>query len=261
MKTRLLLLLPLLAACVSVDSTEHCVQTRYGTIIENQMKPGLHFSPIADATCFSLTDQNYPADSAEHVEAQTSDPVTIDGDVTIVYRYEHVVELFKDKRSTRAAETEVRNAIREGFRTAMAGWSIEDLFSSRRAAFADSVRVHIQRKLDKRANIRQVYVRALKAPQQIEQARIAAARQAQILDQARKQKTIDSTNAVSTLFAQEMSAKANRLQMEALAASPQALQLKSMEALANGLANMCKGVTTCIVGGNVVDKFLAGGKQ
>lgn len=265
MRKTLIFLTILLAACTSVDSTEHCVLTRYGDVVKDKMGNGLTWTPIADATCFPLTDQKFPdAGQPTTIEASTADPVRVGGELEIVYAYANIPELFKEKRTHAAAHSDVISAVASGYSDAMAAWKIDGLFSGRQSEFGDSVAAHIQKKLGKLGalvTIKRVYVRNLRPPQQIEQARTAAAQQAQILEKARTQKTIDSTEAVSELFKQEMSAKANKAQNEALATSPQALQLKVAEAMAGGLRDMCKGASTCIVGGTVLDQFLAGVKR
>ena len=97
-----LLPLVLLVACERVDVTEHCVMTRYGKVVQERMEPGLKWMPIADATCFPLTEQNFPEQgSVETITAQTADPLTVQGDVAIVYSYDPatVYEVFTEKRS------------------------------------------------------------------------------------------------------------------------------------------------------------------
>ena len=97
------------AGCTSVDTTEHCVLTRYGRIIEPRMGTGLNFTPLAKATCFSMTDKNFPEHGGkETMEAQTRDPITVVGDVGIVYSFDPatILKLFEDKRTPEAAESE-----------------------------------------------------------------------------------------------------------------------------------------------------------
>ncbi len=174
-----LLILMAAMACTSVDSTEHCIETRYGAITKEKMGQGLNSTLTTEANCFSLTDQNFPANAEgkEPIEAQTRDPVTVIGDVSIVYAFDPatIVSVFNAKRSQVAVEVEIQNAIRSGYRSALAGWSVADIFSNRRAALDDSVRAHIQRKIGERAVIRTVFVRDVKVPPAIEQARIEAA--------------------------------------------------------------------------------------
>lgn len=255
------LVLTLALACTSVDTTEHCVLTRYGKVIEPKMGTGINFTPLANATCFSMTDKNYPESGGkETMEAQTADPITVVGDVSIVYAYDPatVTKLFEDKRTPEAAESEVLNAVREGYRNALAGWTVSQIFSGNRSALSDSVRAHIQRKLGDRARIKQVFIRDIKAPQQIEAARIQAAKQAQVLDQAQKQYAIDSVNARARVMGAEADAQAKRLEAAAYSGNRELLQLRIAEAHARALAEACKGVTTCVIGGSVMDTWKPG---
>ncbi len=248
----------LLAACTSVDTTEHCVLTRYGKVIEPRMSTGINFTPVSKATCFTMTDRNYPdAGGKETMEAQTADPITITGDVSIVYAFDPstITQLFEDKRTPEAAEAEVLNAVREGYRNALASWTVSQIFSLNRAALSDSVRVNIQRKLGNRAVIKQVFIRDIKAPEQIETARIEAAKQAQVLDQAQKQFVIDSVRARGRLMTAQAEMESKRLEAEAYSQNRELLQLRIAEAQARGLAEACKGVQTCVIGGSVMDAW------
>jgi hypothetical protein len=246
------------AACTSVDTTEHCVLTRYGKVVDPKMSTGINFTPLADATCFTMTERNYPGNGAEKevIEAQTQDPITVSGDVAVVYKYDPatITRVFEEKRTPEAAEAEIINAIREGYRNALSQWTIAEVFANR-AALSDSVRQHIQRKIGNRAQIVNVFVRDIKAPPQIEEARIQAARQAQVLDQAQKQFVIDSVNARGRLMAAQAEAEAKRLEGAAYAANRDLLQLRIAEAQSRGLAEACKGVQTCVIGGSVMDTW------
>ena len=246
-----------LVACTSVDSTEHCVETRYGKVVNEKMSTGLNPTILTTATCFTMTERNYPAGGAkEMITAQTQDPITVEGDVAIVYKYDPatITQVFVEKRTPEAAEAEILNGIREGYRNALSSWTIAEIFQNR-AALSDSVRGHIQRKIGNRAIITNVFVRDIKAPQAIEQARIAAAQQAQVLDKAQKQFTIDSVNARAQVMTAQASAEAKRLEAASYATNPALLQLEIAKANAEGLARACAGpqVTTCVIGGTTAD--------
>ena len=248
------------AACTSVDSTEHCVLTRYGKVVDAKMSTGMNFTPLANATCFTMTEKNFPErGDKEVIEAQTQDPITIAGDVAVVYKYDPatISRVFEEKRTPDAAEAEILNGIREGYRNALSQWTISEVFADR-ASLSDSVRTNIQRKLGNRAIIKQVFIRDIKAPEQIETARIEAAKQAQVLDQAQKQFVIDSVNARGRLMAAQSEAEAKRLEGAAYAQNRDLLQLRIAEAQARGLAEACKGVQTCVIGGSVVDTWRGG---
>lgn len=243
-----LILLVLLAACTTVEQTEHCLLTRYGNVIEDKMDPGIHWTPFTQARCFTLTDQNFPRDAAEKetMEAQTKDPMTVTGDVAIVYSFDptNIKAVYLEKRSEEAAEVQILNAIRDGYRSALAGWTVNDIFSAQRSFLGDSVRIHIQRKLGALATVKQVYIRDIKVPPAIESARVAATQQALILDKAQKQLAIDSMNARGQIIVAEATSRAKQLEAQSYTSNPKLLDVQIAEAM----ANLCKGVTTCIIG-------------
>lgn len=249
----------LLGGWTVVDSTEHCVETRYGRVVNRKMGTGLNFTPFSEATCFSMTEQNFPngREARETMEAQTADPITVTGDVALVYAYDPatIFEVFMEKRSPDAVETEIRNAIREGYRNALSSWTVGEIFSERRAALSDSVRVHIQRKIGNRAQIQQVFVRDIRIPESIEAQRIAAAEQAQILDRARKQFVIDSVNASAQVLRARAEAEARDLQARSYASNPQLMQLDMMKAWAEGISDACANTQNCVLGGSVLDTW------
>lgn len=250
-----------LGAWTVVDSTQHCVETRYGKVIERKMDTGLNFTPFSEATCFSMTEQNFPrhAEDKETMEAQTRDPITVIGDVAIVYAYDPatIFSVFVEKRSDQAVETEIRNAIREGYRNALSSWTVAEIFSQNRPLLADSVRMHIQRKLGDRAVVQQVFVRDIRIPEQIEKQRILAAEQAQVLDRARKQFVIDSVNAAGEVLKARAFAEAKDLQARAYEANQRLIELDMIKEWAGGIKEACKGVGTCVLGGSVMDAWRA----
>jgi regulator of protease activity HflC (stomatin/prohibitin superfamily) len=247
--------LVLLAACTSVDQTEHCVLTRYGKVEEEKMENGLNFTPFSHAECFTLRDQNFPAaadsDHKETITAQTRDPLTVTGDIAIVYSFDpnSIPKLYLEKRTQDAAELVILNAVRDGYRSALASWSVADIFSARRGELSDSVRAHIQRKLtDPRignlAIIKQVFVRDIKVPEAIESARIASTQQAQRLAQAQQQLAIDSMHARGNIITAEAQARANQLTAQSYSSNPKLLDLE----IAKALSNLCGKSTTCVIG-------------
>ena len=273
-----------LIGSTTVDATEHCVMTRFGNPIEEQMNTGWSFMLIAEKTCFPLTVQNFPSDPQQPIplQAQTADPLTITGDVAIEWSYDPlaIYDVFLEKRSHLAAEAVVYNAIREGYRTAMAGWYVEcddgvsddcmEIFSSERVYLADSVKAHIERKLVTErgvplARISNVFIRDIDTPATIEQMRIAAVRQAQVLDSVRTQFTIDSVSSARDLMQQTNAATAARLEAQAYAANQQLLQLRIAEAMAAGMAQACSGsqIQVCVLGGSVMDTWtnMAGNRR
>lgn len=267
-----ILLLAAAACTTSVDSTEHCTLTRYGTITERKMSTGLHFTPISTATCFSMVDHNFPTnkEGKEVIAAQTADPITIDADLSVIYSYDPATidSVFLEKRSAEQAEIEVLNAVRAGYRNAIAGWTVAQIFSNRRPALDDSVRVAIQRKIGRKAIIKQVFLREIRAPEAIEQARIAAAQQAQVLDRQQKQYIIDSVKArtqvinakaeaEATVANARANAEATKMQGESYQKTPALLKLE----VARAMAGICEGVTNCILGGSVMDTWKGLGEK
>jgi regulator of protease activity HflC (stomatin/prohibitin superfamily) len=242
----------LTAACTNVHQTELCVGTRYGKVVEEKMDVGPNITMFEDANCFSLTDQNFPADpgSKETMTAQTKDPMTVEGDVAIVYAFDpaSVYDIFLEKRSAGAAEVQIMNAIRDGYRSAIAGWTVFDISSARRAALGDSVLAHIQAKLrtpkGMLAVIKQVYIRDIRVPRAIEDARIEATKQELIYNQAKKQLAIDSMNARGKIITAQAQAEANRLTSISYASNPKMLDLE----IAKALAGLCGKATTCVIG-------------
>ena len=98
-------------------------------------------------------------------------------------------------------------------------------------------------------------MRDIKVPQQIEQARIQAAQQAQVLDKALKQFTIDSVNARAVVIAAQASSEATRLSAQSYITNPKLLELEIAKAYADGLKEACKGVQTCVIGGTIMDSW------
>lgn len=251
-------------ACFAVvDSTEHCIETRYGDVTNSHVKTGLTSTITTDLTCFKITDQNYPEGrgETEKFEAQTSDPVTITGQISAVYTYRDIPGLFRDKRTPEAAEVQALNALREALGVATQQRSIQELFGPGRASFGDSVRAIAQRKAGSHIEFKAVFVNNLHAPPAIESARIAAAKKEQELDQAKKQLQIDSANARGMIIKAEADARRQELEAKALSTSPEYLKLKAAEAVAKGLGQVCAKSSTCIIGGSVMDTWKTGVPQ
>ena len=268
MATRCAVLVALFAmgACATVDETEWCAKTRYGKVIEEQVETGLHIAIIHDFTCFDMTERIYPDGEGEDggvetMDAQTRDQLTIEGDVSVVVLLNPAImsETFRDKRRPAAIDSEIRSAIRNGYRDAFAGWSVNEIFSSQRSALSDSVQAHIQRKLGDMASVERVYVRELSVPPQIEAARIEASQQENLYIAATRKAQIDSVNAWAEIQKLSAQAEGQRLMAVALDQSPGLLGLRAAEAMAAGLAQACQGVQTCILGGDVMQRFLAAG--
>lgn len=251
-------------ACATVDETEWCAETRYGRVVEEAVSTGLHGALISEYTCFDMTERLYPSPDEEEVEtmeAQTRDQLTLVGDVSVttILNEASMSQTFRDKRRPAAVDAEIVAGIRSGYRNAVAGWTVSEIFSDRRAFLADSVRVHIQRSLGDLATVLRVYVRDMAVPEQIERARIQASARENELIAAQRQAQIDSVQAWGEVQKLAAEAEGQRLMATALEQSPGLLQLRAAEALAGGLSKACQGVQTCILGGDVMQRFLAAG--
>lgn len=251
----------LASACTTVDTTEHCILTRYGEVVNKQMSAGINFTPISKATCFKMVEHNYPGGNdkdgqpmAEVMDAQTSDPITVTGEVALVYAYDPVTiyQVFMEKRSPEQVEIEITNSIRSGYRAAIGKFSVAELFSNRER-FSDSVKVAIQRQIGHRAKITNLFIRKIEVPKVIEDARIAAATQAQILDRQLKEVAIAEAKSKSVVMLAEGDAKANQLRAQSYSSNPKLLDLEIAKANAEGFAQVCKGTNTCILGGSLAD--------
>lgn len=256
-----------LAACSRVDQTEYCVKTNYGNVSDKDLKPGLVFtgSPGAELTCFSMTDQNFPekhdgddSSSTLIMNVQTGggeQPLTIQVEVSGVYAFDPttIYSVFLAKRNEPAAEVEVFNSIQEGTRAAFGQWTVNEIFSGQRADLSDSLKAHIQRKLGTRAIMKNVFVKNIQLPAAIENARIAAAQQAQVLSKAQQQFVIDSQNARGVIMKAEADARANELRGQSYQSNAKLLDLEIAKVWSEGLGNACREATTCIIGGQVMD--------
>ncbi len=147
------------------------------------------------------------------------------------------------------------NAIKEAIGAVTTQRTIADVFGAGRATYGDSIKAFAQRKAGPNIVIKSIFINNLKAPKEIETARILAAKKDQERDAALKQLTIDSANAQGTLIKANASAASARLEAQALEQSPAVLKLKTAQAMAAGLGNACAKATTCIIGGTALDKF------
>lgn len=269
------LLLPFLAGCnsTSVASNEECIQIRLGKVQNDgkKLSDGFKLFFVSEARCFDMTEQNFPSlenQSEEQasltMEAQTKGPdvVTVQGDVSAVYQLVrgHANEIYQSKGTEDQLEQELFAAIREGYRSGIAQFSMMELFGPRRVEVGDTIKSHIERKMDRSGliDLRAIYVRNIKAPPQIEQARIDASAQQQLLEKTRTEFQIDSIEAMKTVVTAQAQAERIRLEAQSYDRSPGLLRLREIEALSEAWKTLCNGTQTCIIGGNVVDQFMSG---
>lgn len=251
-------LVALLAACTTVDQTEHCVGVRYGSVIEKRMETGLNATVFEHARCFSLQAQNYPLakGQGEEFSAATSDPVEITGKVAAQYQFQNIDQLYIQKQSEDNATTQMHNALRDAITTATAMFTIDQMFGPHRAAFNDSVKAIAQRKAGDNIKFVTIYLTDLQPPPSIAKARVVAAQKESELSAARRQLGIDSAQARGVIIKAEADATRQRLEAQALATSPEVLKLRAAQAMAEGMKDICGKAQTCIIGGNVLDKWL-----
>jgi len=270
------MLLPFMVACnaTSVASNEECIQIRWGKVQNDGQKlnDGFKMYLVSEARCFDMTEQNFPAGldgeiSSESVtmEAQTRGPdvVTVRGDVSAVYQLVRgrANEIYQSKGDEEQLEQELFAAIREGYRSGIAQFSMMELFGPRRVEVGDTIKAHVERKMDRSGliDLRAIYVRDIKAPQIIEDARVKASAQQQLLEQTRTEFQIDSIEAMKTVITAQAAAERIRLEAQSYNNAPGLLRLREITAQSEAWKSICSGVTTCIIGGNVVDKFFTGG--
>lgn len=261
MYRRTLLLVPLiaaLAACTTVDQTEHCVGVRYGSVVEKKMETGLNATIFTHARCFSLQEQNYPKEKgqSEAFSAATRDPVELTGNVAAVFQLRNIDALYLEKQSEENATTQMHNALRDAITTATAMFTIDQMFGPHRAAFNDSVKAIAQRKAGENIVFKSIFLTDLQPPKAIADARIVAAKKETELQAAQRQLQIDSATANGVVIRARADAERQRLEAQALAVSPEVLKLRAAQAMAEGLKEMCGRAATCIIGGNVLDKWL-----
>lgn len=259
----LLSMAALVAACTTVDQTEHCVGVQYGKVTEKRMDVGLNLTIIEHARCFSLQAQNYPSTKGggESFSAATRDPVELTGKVSAVYQFQNIDRLYIEKQSEENATTQMHNALRDAITTATAMFTIDQMFGPHRAAFNDSVKAIAQRKAGDDIKFVTIYLTDLQPPKAIAEARIVAAQKETELQTAKNQRIIDSVEARSVVIKAEAEAKRQELEARAIATSPEVLKLRAAQAMAEGFKDICKGTTTCIIGGNVLDGWLNAGTR
>lgn len=252
-------------ACFSfVDSTEHCVETRYGTVVNPKVSSGPTSTITTQLTCFPVTQQQFPGGEVtgedakgETVEFLTRDSVILKADIAINWKYTSPNQAFTTRRSHDAVLSELANAMRSGARDAGATIGLPDLMGAGRAGLDEKFRAAINNQLSDYATVEKVYIRTVEIPQNIKtlwsQNSVISAEQ----QKAKAQFLTDSLNARRTVINAQAQAQKTELETRALATSPEVLRLRTAEALAKGISNICAKATTCIVGGNVADDWLS----
>jgi len=254
MRKTSVLLLTMLAACERVDETEHCIETRYGNVTNDHVGSGLTATVTVDLTCFPLTEQNYPQNAAgkEMIDnAVTRDSTIIAGDVAITWQYNptSILQVFKAKRRPEAVLFEVQNALRDGFRSAVATQSTESLLGPQRAAFDTVVRNAVQKKLGDIATVNKVFIRGIVLPPELTNARNRIVQQTADLREARNKLEIANANAAAQIALAKGEAESKRLLATSYANNSRIIDLE----IAKEYAKICGQATTCVLGGSVAD--------
>jgi regulator of protease activity HflC (stomatin/prohibitin superfamily) len=253
-----------------VDETELCTTTRYGNVTKPVTEIGWEWTIFSDLTCFPGTQQVYPGGweesrggrkvpVAERVSALTPDSV----DLTLEYAFEYQIpkatyfdSVFKTKRTPDNFDLAVANAGREGARSAIAGWRSGEAFN-RREAFGDSLRASLQRSLGGLARVSRVYVRDMDLPPKVREAREAVFQQNMALDQALKQRKIDSVGNVTKIQNANTEAEVNAAKARVYKTNPELANLEVKKAQAEAFASLLKACqSNCQVGATVLDQFL-----
>lgn len=252
-------------ACFSfVDSTEHCIETRYGTVVNPKVTSGPTSTITTKLECFPVTQQQFPGGNvtgedakSETVEFLTRDSVMLAVDIAFNWKYTSPNQAFIARRSHDAVLSELTNAMRSGARDAGATIGLPDLMGTNRAGLDEKFRTAINNQLTNYATVEKVYIRSVKIPDNIRalwsQNSVIAAEQ----QKARAQFLTDSLNARRTVINAQAAAQKTELETRALATSPEVLRLRMAEAMSRGMASVCAKASTCIIGGNVADDWLS----
>jgi regulator of protease activity HflC (stomatin/prohibitin superfamily) len=253
-------------ACLEkVDATEHCVETRYGKVVNERVQDGLVSTLTTALTCFPTTQQQFPGGTvkgedaaAERVEFLTRDSIMMAADIAILWKYTNANEAFATRRSHDAVLSELSNSVRAGARDAGATIGLTDLMGAKRAELDEVFRLAINSQMSDYVQIEKVYIRGVAIPSNIQALWTQTLAQQAEQTKARAAFITDSLNARRIVITAEAEARKVELESRALATSPVVLQLRAAEAMAAGFKEMCKGTQTCIVGGSVMDMWRGG---
>ena len=160
---------------VIIDVGEVGVKHFLGQVDEVPMGEGIHvINPLASVEIMSIREQSFPAGGGvERIEAQTSEQMNIQLEVSLLYRIDpaRAPDLFARIGSEDVIEQSIiMNAVRNGVRDAVAAKSINDIFSPDRAQVAADMRIAIQAKAGDRIEVVQVFLRDVQAPATVREA-------------------------------------------------------------------------------------------
>lgn len=253
-----------------VDETQFCTETRFGNVSQQVMPKGWNWqiAPGLSTTCFPATQQVYPGglDKDDKPNAETVSALTRDSvDLTVEFAFEHHIaaetyydSVFKTKRNDQNFHLALSNAAREGARSAIGNVANSGAAFNNREAFGDSVKKALQRSLGGLTHVTRVYIRDMDLPQTVRSARETVYKQNLAKDQALKQRVIDSVGNVTRIQNAETDFRVAAAKARVYTENKALGDLEVKKAQAAALGDLCGQATTCIVGGNVMDKFMAG---
>ena len=160
---------------VIINVGEVGVRHFLGTVDEVPLGEGIHvINPLASVEVMSIREQSFPpSGGVERIEAQTSEQMNIQLEVSLLYRIDpaRAPDLFARIGSEDLIKQSiVMNAVRNGVRDAVAAKSINDIFSPDRAQVASDMRDAIQAKAGDRIVVVQVFLRDVQAPATVREA-------------------------------------------------------------------------------------------
>ena len=160
---------------VIIDVGEVGVKHFLGQVDEAPLGEGIHvINPLASVEIMSIREQSFPpSGGVERIEAQTSEQMNIQLEVSMLYRIDpaRAPDLFARIGSEDVIEQSIiMNAVRNGVRDAVAAKSINDIFSPDRAQVAADMRIAIQAKAGDRIEVVQVFLRDVQAPATVREA-------------------------------------------------------------------------------------------
>ena len=151
------------------------VQHFLGRIDQTALGQGVHvINPLANIEKMSTREQSFPPDgSVERIDAQTSEQLNVELEVSILYRIDpaNAPDLYQRIGSEDQIKSRiVLNAVRNGVRDAVATKSINEIFSPNRREIAAEMEQAIQAKAGDRIEVLDVFVRDVQAPPLVRQA-------------------------------------------------------------------------------------------
>jgi prohibitin 1 len=167
--------LAFLNAVVLIDVGEVGVKHFLGRVSPQPLQQGVHIvNPLASIEKMSIREQAFPLDgSIERIEAQTSEQLNVDLEISLLYRIDgaNAPDLYQRIGSERQITSRiVLNAVRNGVRDAVATKSINEIFSPNRREIALDMKREIQLKAGDRIEVLDVFVRDVQAPARVRDA-------------------------------------------------------------------------------------------